>query len=291
MGDGTLVLTNSSNDYSGGTFIEAGQLHATHDAALGTGAVTVFAGGTLRYANSETIDRSIFLGGGTVEAPSGMSLNTTGTLQGEGTLVGNIVNSGFVEPHNETGNGLLHVDGNYVQGSSGKLFLVADLFVPSGTNPKIDVTGDVVVSGTLEMSLNGMGQFRGTRSFDILDWGGILDGMFSTLQLPTFGGAFTWDTSQLYTTGVLKLTGPPLEGDYNADGVVDAADYVRWRTDPTNYGGDPDGYNTWRSHFGKMMGSGSGATANVAAPEPASLVTLIMGSLVVCFLRRRAAKS
>jgi autotransporter-associated beta strand protein len=290
-GAGTLLPTSTSNNYSGGTYIEAGGLYVSNDAALGSAAVTIFSSGTLRYTNNTATSRHIFLDRGTVEAPSGMSLNAAGALQGEGTVVGNIVNLGFVEPHNDTANGLLHVSGNYVQASSGKLFLFVDLFLTSGINPKLDVTNDVVLNGTLEIGLNGMGQFRGSRSFDVLDWGGILDGMFSTLQLPTFGGAFTWDTSQLYTTGVLKLTGPPLEGDYNADGVVDAADYVRWRKDPTNYGGDPDGYNTWRSHFGKMMGSGSGATANVAAPEPASLVTPIMGSLVICFLRRRAATS
>ena len=107
--------------------------------------------------------------------------------------------------------------------------MFADLFLPPGENSRLEVTGDAALGGTLEMSLSGMGQFRGTRSFDVLDWGGSLNGtMFSTLQLPMFGGMFTWDTSQLYITGVLTLTGPPLEGDYNDNGIVDAADYVLW---------------------------------------------------------------
>jgi hypothetical protein len=41
-----------------------------------------------------------------------------------------------------------------------------------------------------------------------------------------------------------------LMGDYNGDGSVDAADYVVWRKDPASFGGDPDGYNTWRADFG-----------------------------------------
>jgi len=35
-----------------------------------------------------------------------------------------------------------------------------------------------------------------------------------------------------------------LNGDYNGDGKVDAADYVAWRKDPADHGGTPDGYNT-----------------------------------------------
>ena len=42
----------------------------------------------------------------------------------------------------------------------------------------------------------------------------------------------------------------PLPGDYNGDHSVDAADYVVWRKDPANNGGDPGGYDTWRAFFG-----------------------------------------
>ena len=41
-----------------------------------------------------------------------------------------------------------------------------------------------------------------------------------------------------------------LMGDYNGDGNVGAADYVAWRKDPASFGGDPDGYDTWRAAFG-----------------------------------------
>ena len=48
-----------------------------------------------------------------------------------------------------------------------------------------------------------------------------------------------------------------LAGDYNRNGKVDAADYVKWRKNPGNFGGTPGGYNTWRANFGKPPGSGS----------------------------------
>ncbi len=66
-----------------------------------------------------------------------------------------------------------------------------------------------------------------------------------------------------------------LPGDYNENGVVDAADYVVWRkTD-----GFPQGYDVWRSHFGQTASSGAAIRTNVAVPEPATLAVLLVGML------------
>jgi hypothetical protein len=64
-----------------------------------------------------------------------------------------------------------------------------------------------------------------------------------------------------------------LAGDFNADGKVDAADYVVWRKDPSAHGGDPAGYNTWRMNFG--IGTGAGSLVGSAVPEPAALIQLL----------------
>jgi subtilisin family serine protease len=66
----------------------------------------------------------------------------------------------------------------------------------------------------------------------------------------------------------------PAPGDFNGDGSVNAADYVLWRNDPASYGGDPDGYNTWRANFGNTAGSGS---SFAAVPEPAFAALLLLG--------------
>jgi hypothetical protein len=75
---------------------------------------------------------------------------------------------------------------------------------------------------------------------------------------------------------------PPvgIPGDYNADGSVDAADYVTWRKDPAAFGGDPDGYNTWRTNFGRTSGAGAGLNA-ASVPEPASwlLAVFLVGGV------------
>lgn len=53
-------------------------------------------------------------------------------------------------------------------------------------------------------------------------------------------------------------------GDYNQDGVVDAADYVVWRK---TIGGQ-FAYDAWGTHFGTTPGSGSGFASGSAVPEP-----------------------
>ena len=76
-----------------------------------------------------------------------------------------------------------------------------------------------------------------------------------------------------------------LAGDYNADGIVDAADYVVWRKDPAAFGGDPAGYNTWTTNFGRTSGPGSGLGAG-SVPEPASwLLGVLLLSGVVALKR------
>ena len=82
-------------------------------------------------------------------------------------------------------------------------------------------------------------------------------------------------------------TGPP--GDFNQDGIVDAADYVVWR----KTGGSQSGYNDWRSHFGLPAGSGaalpSAEPLSAAVPEPSTLAMLLFGVLLLGYRRRARA--
>jgi hypothetical protein len=87
-------------------------------------------------------------------------------------------------------------------------------------------------------------------------------------------------------------------GDYNNNGVVDAADYVVWRktlgNSITPFGGadgDGDGiiglgdHSQWRANFGK---SAAGVATLTSVPETSSLL-LISASLLV-FLGRRPVR-
>ena len=77
-----------------------------------------------------------------------------------------------------------------------------------------------------------------------------------------------------------------LAGDFNTNGVVDAADYAAWRNGAAN----PQDYNTWKANFGAgatASGLGLGAGTNAAAvPEPAGLVVVLI-TLAASWIRSR----
>lgn len=89
-----------------------------------------------------------------------------------------------------------------------------------------------------------------------------------------------WDTSpdNFYD---IQLS-PLLPGDFNDDGIVDAADYTVWRDGLGTTYTNAD-YDTWRAHFGQSINSSaSGATdRHGAVPEPASIALLMLASTMI----------
>jgi hypothetical protein len=76
-----------------------------------------------------------------------------------------------------------------------------------------------------------------------------------------------------------------LDGDFNGDGNVDAADYVAWRKND----GTPGGYDEFVRNFGAMSpGRGGGALSTSGVPEPSTLGMLVL--LVSFVLAGRARR-
>ncbi len=137
------------------------------------------------------------------------------------------------------------------------------------------------------------------QTFQLFNWNGPLsaDNRFATLELP--GGGLTWNTSQLYTTGAVTVGG--VLGDYNGDGVVDAADYVVWRAtlgSTTNLAADgndngvvDDGdFDIWRAHYGEHASGGASTATSAAVPEPSSLLLAGLGvAMLGLFCKRKIA--
>jgi hypothetical protein len=103
------------------------------------------------------------------------------------------------------------------------------------------------------------------------------------LQVFSPGGNWIATTSSSGTFTLVPVVG--VLGDYNGNGVVDAADYVLWRKNPSAFGGDPAGYNTWRANFGHTSGSGS-AFGGAAVPEPGTIALAVFGLVIIGACRR-----
>lgn len=111
-------------------------------------------------------------------------------------------------------------------------------------------------------------------------------------------GVFNFTISNLDYTGGTEFTAPPVPGDYNNNGTVDAGDYVLWskgvaplvnEVDVTGGAGvtNSGDYTAWRARFGNNSGSGSGLGAG-AVPEPTTaLLALLAGLATVASWRRR----
>jgi fibronectin-binding autotransporter adhesin len=201
---------------------------------------------------------------------------TGGTLHVK-TFNGDLVNQGgTLAPGSSPG--ITTVNGNYIQEAAATLQI--EIGGTASTQfDQLHISGALALDGTLNVSLISPFSPAAGDSYDILDWGSRT-GTFATFVLPTLANGLVWNTSQLYTTGVLAV----IVTDFNNDGQVDAADYVLWRKTPNAFGGDPAGYNAWRASFGESTAGTAAAIANQAVvPEPSTAALLIVA--IVAFTR------
>ena len=159
----------------------------------------------------------------------------------------------------------------------------ADVYLSTGATLELGFGGapDVIDS----LLIDGVSQAAGT-------WGAI-------------GSAAQFSSPLITGTGFLQVTtfiAPPLWGDYNEDGVVNAGDYVVWRdhlgsetslANDNSEGVGPDDYDRWKAHFGETNLGGSGAAISAAAPEPTSamLVAIAWGMLQWTYSRGRPRRT
>jgi sugar lactone lactonase YvrE len=110
-------------------------------------------------------------------------------------------------------------------------------------------------------------------------------------------GAFPLPSSERFTeaTAFVVVPDPPI-GDFNGNGVVDAADYVVWRNasptdtlpnDNTPGTVDATDYGNWRANFGKTGPASAASPGPGAAPEPASVLLISIAVLAGALVRNR----
>jgi len=80
-----------------------------------------------------------------------------------------------------------------------------------------------------------------------------------------------------------------LAGDFDSNGIVDAADYITWYKGlGTAY--IPSDYNIWRASYGRTI-SGSGAVLTAAIPEPASALILLAALILSPLIRALCSRT
>jgi hypothetical protein len=153
------------------------------------------------------------------------------------------------------------------------------LYLDSNDGSGYELQGSVAVNGALYQANPANPNWDGNWTIGRGEFGGFpadwFDGIIDEVRLTNAPLA---PSEFLFASAVA-----PLEGDYNEDGKVDAADYVVWRKTGIN---GQQGYDTWRANFGRMaMPPGSGAT--VAVPEPATVLFCLLAACVVAVSRWR----
>jgi hypothetical protein len=170
------------------------------------------------------------------------------------------------------------------------------------------VAGKAFLNGTLEFVPATPFNPQLNEEFEILTAAAGVAGTFHSAILPTLESGLAW-TIRYAPTSVSLVIVPDLPGDYNHNGIVDAADYVVWRDTLGETvlwkgeaaDGDRSGtidlgdYEFWKLHFGEVIAA-SASSAAVAVPEPgiccliASTAALLFASprRVAC-LRRHTA--
>jgi hypothetical protein len=258
-GGGGLVLGGSGPVTINNNYTAAGPIISNKS---GTGTATF--NGNITAATSLTVN------GGAV------------TLAGANTYPGdNIVNGGSLTVSGSTatfGGGDVTVNAGSAAISAGVLDAIADTatltLLGGGTANTADV-GFINLAGGIDERISSL--VLGTSTFTSGTFGATGSGATNIFDEYFLGG------------GIITVGGAGLAGDYNNDGKVDAADYVVWRKNPAAFGGDPAGYNTWRTNFGAGGAGSGGALESGTVPEPVSigLVILALGFTGGLWRRRR----
>ncbi len=324
QGTGSLFLLGN-NTFSGGVlFNTSAGLNFDNDNSFGTGNITwgvtqqvlaaptasvpIDIGNAMVTRSASTLIMSSFaqpvtFSGGWTLAGGTSTLDVRSGV--DATISGNIVGTNATSALTKISAGKITLSGSNTY--AGGTAVSAGLLELSGASAKLG-GGNVTVAGTgsslaIDSGVNDGIDDNATLNLNnnaILNLGSGVNERVGFLSLDTaFQPSGTYGSSQsnavnkldLYFSGVGILTVGPaiLAGDYNGNGIVDAADYVLWRknvgqpsqTLPNDTTGVIIGdaqYNLWRSNLGSTTAVPAGASAESASavPEPSSMCLLIL---------------
>ncbi len=269
-------------------------------------------GGALRADGGVTNDGTMALNT-TASVKGNIANNATGLITSSGgtaTLFNDVVNNGEVRTDagsvtvyngsysgtgSHTGTGTVRFEGGLKPGSSpaaisfaGDVLFGASLvsqFEFGGSLPgefdQLDIAGDLMLAGTLQVDLiNSFSPSLG-QQFQILDVAGTLAGTFDGLNegnlVGNFGGTDLFITYASGDGNDVSLVAT-LPGDFDLDFDVDGFDFLMWQRGQSPNPSSASDLNLWQDNYGATIPAPVAATA---IPEPTSAVlSLVMVSLL-----------
>ncbi len=213
----------------------------------------------------------------------------------DGVVIGSLVEvNGTMAPGLQVGSARVAI---YWQRASGKLELQLGGVTAGDEYDQLLVTAQAELDGELEVRMVGGFSPMVGDTFNIFSASSIT-GAFSDIDLPTLRDGMFWQMETTSTAITLTAAG----GDYNMDGVVDAADYTVWRENigaTTALAADGDGngsidaddYAVWRANYGKINAFYTTPPAATASPAPEPTACLLAFMAVVTIVSQRGRRN
>ena len=169
-------------------------------------------GGAISTVSSSSV---VLNNSGAATITGGTAIASGASLSGAGSLLGGTVTvNGGIAP-GTSGIGTISIV-NLILGSTATTTM--ELNRSAGQNADlISASGAVTDAGSLVVNNIGPSLLAGD-SFNLFD--GAISGTFAGVSLPTLDAGLGWDTSQLYTTGVIMVTPEPATTALLGSGIL-----------------------------------------------------------------------
>jgi autotransporter-associated beta strand protein len=202
VGTGNWYLAGL-NINTGNTLVSAGTLTINSGASIGTGSVYVSSGAIM--SNNGTIGGPVTVATGGTLSNLGIlnaSLSNSGTFVGTGSILGTatLADNSITKPGNDA-IGTLNV-GSDVTMTPTSVLTMQVINYYSGSD-KLIIAGTLKCNGTLNVSVLS-GAIQKGITYQLFDAASIT-GTFTTLNLPALPDGWSWNTSELYTTGKIMV--------------------------------------------------------------------------------------
>ena len=210
IGTGAASSNNTMTVQNGALWDNGGQAITVGNTSGFNNLLTVGSNSVVSNATTVTVitGNGLSLAGGLLRTSIGVT-NSSGTISGFGTIVGNVVftGAGTLSLGSGITVGTLTLSNNLTLVSGSTTILKLDNS-QTGSNDQINIAGTLTEAGTLMVITNGAAPLNIGDQYQLFV--GTQAGAFSTINLPPLDPSKLWNTNQLASAGILGVTFMPV---------------------------------------------------------------------------------